>query len=153
MKTEKIEFSRRSLLQSAGLAGALAGVYQFAFMDTARASPSPDAGYDPFTAESGTGRAFCHPGILHRGEDLERMRKAVAAKEFPMYEGFVAMAASPRSSFSYAAQNTGQIESWGRGPSNFTGQVVGDAAAAYQNALMWILTGDRRHADNHCAHR
>ncbi len=147
MNTGKIEFSRRRLLQSAGLAGALAGVYQFAFMDPARASPSPNAAYDPFTAESGTGRAFSHPGILHRGEDLERMRNAVAAKESPMYEGFVAMAASPRSSFSYAVQNAGQIESWGRGPSNFTGQAVGDAAAAYQNALMWILTGDRRHAD------
>jgi regulation of enolase protein 1 (concanavalin A-like superfamily) len=145
MKTEKIEFSRRSLLHSAGLAGALAGVYQFAFMDTARASPT--VGNDPFTGVSGAGPAFSHPGILHRSEDLERMRKAVAAKESPMYEGFVAMAASPRSSFSYAVQNTGQIESWGRGPSNFTGQAVSDAAAAYQNALMWILTGDRRHAD------
>jgi hypothetical protein len=147
MKTEKIEFSRRKLLQSAGMAGALAGVYQFAFMDAARAGTSPNTGLAPFTVVSGAGRTLGHPGILHRGEDLERMRKAVAAKESPVYEGFVAMAASPRSSFSYAVQNTGQIGSWGRGPSNFTGQAVSDAAAAYQNALMWVLTGDRRHAD------
>ena len=147
MKTEKIELSRRTLLQSAGIAGALAGVYQFAFMDAARASPSVNAAYGPFTEGSVPGRTLSHPGILHRSEDLDRMRTAVAAKESPMYDGFVAMAASPRSSYSYTVQNTGQIQSWGRGPSNFTNQAVGDAAAAYQNALMWVLTGERRHAD------
>ena len=146
MTTEKFEFSRRSLLQSAGLAGAAAGVYQFAFMDVAQAAPSVDGGYQP-SAVPGPGQALSHPGILHRAEDLERMKKAVAAKESPIYDGFLAMAVNPRSSFSYTVQNTGQIQSWGRGPSNFTGQAVGDAAASYQNALMWVLTGDRRHAD------
>lgn len=145
MNTQKIEFSRRRLLQTAGLAGTLAGVYQFAFMETAQASPG--AGYGPLTAAPGAGRAFSHPGILHRGEDLERMRTSVAAKESPIYEGFIAMAANARSSHSYRIQNAGQIQSWGRGPSIFTGQAVGDAAASYQNALMWVLTGDRRHAD------
>ncbi|WP_461162985.1 alginate lyase family protein [Arthrobacter sp. R4-81] len=146
MKTEKFEFSRRSLLQSAGLAGVAAGVYQFAFMDAAQAAPSVKGGYQSSTVP-GPGRTLSHPGILHRAEDLERMKKAVAAKESPIYDGFLAMAANPRSSFSYKVQNTGQIQSWGRGPSNFTGQSVGDAAASYQNALMWTLTGDRRHAD------
>ncbi|WP_309108807.1 alginate lyase family protein [Arthrobacter sp.] len=146
MKTEKFEFSRRSLLQSAGLAGVAAGVYQFAFMDAAQADPSVKGGYQSSTTP-GPGPTLSHPGILHRAEDLERMKKAVAAKKSPIYEGFLAMAANPRSSFSYKVQNTGQIQSWGRGPSNFTGQSVGDAAASYQNALMWTLTGDRRHAD------
>ncbi|WP_247045366.1 alginate lyase family protein [Arthrobacter rhizosphaerae] len=146
MKTEKFEFSRRSLLQSAGLAGVAASVYQFAFMDTAQADPSLNAGHQP-SMVPGPGPTLSHPGILHRVEDLERMKKAVAAKESPIYDGFLAMAANPRSSYSYAVQNTGQIQSWGRGPSNFTGQTVGDAAASYQNALMWTLTGDRRHAD------
>ena len=145
MKTEKFEFSRRSLLQSAGLAGVAAGIYQFAFMDAAQAEASANAGDQP--SLPGFGRTLSHPGILHRAEDLERMKKAVAAKESPIYDGFLAMAANPRSSFSYTIQNTGQIQSWGRGPSNFTGQAVGDAAASYQNALMWTLTGDRRHAD------
>lgn len=146
MTTEKFEFSRRSLLQSAGLAGVAAGVYQFAFMDAAQAGPSVNGGYQPSTVPS-LGQTLSHPGILHRAEDLERMKKAVAAKESPIYDGFLAMAASPRSAFTYTVQNTGQIQSWGRGPSNFTGQAVGDAAASYQNALMWVLTGDRRHAD------
>jgi hypothetical protein len=147
MNTEKIEFSRRSLLQSAGLAGVLAGVHQFVFMDAAEAGAPAKGAHAPFTVVPGTRGTLSHPGILHRGEDLERMRKAVAAKESPIYDGFVAMAANARSSFSYTVQNTGQIQSWGRGPSNFTGQAVADAAAAYQNALMWTLTGDRRHAD------
>ncbi|MFJ8028136.1 alginate lyase family protein [Streptomyces sp. NPDC096311] len=92
-------------------------------------------------------RAFTHPGLLHTADDLARMKGALAAKESPIYEGYLAFAAHPRSSSSYPVQNTGQITSWGRGPSNYQNQAVADSAAAYQNALAWAVTGDRAHAD------
>nr|WP_241266613.1 alginate lyase family protein [Streptomyces scabichelini] len=91
--------------------------------------------------------AFAHPGLLHSRDDLDRMKAAVAAKESPLYDGYLALAAHARSSASYTVQNTGQITSWGRGPSNFMNQAVADSAAAYQNALMWCVTGNRAHAD------
>jgi regulation of enolase protein 1 (concanavalin A-like superfamily) len=90
---------------------------------------------------------FAHPGLLHTSADLERMRAAVAAHESPVYDGFQAMAANDRSSYGYVVRNTGQVASWGRGPSNFVSEAVNDSAAAYQNALMWCITGDVRHAD------
>jgi hypothetical protein len=96
---------------------------------------------------TGGGRAFTHPGLLHSAADLARMRAAVAAGESPVHDGYLALAASPRSSSAYTVRNTGQITSWGRGPARFAGEAVADSAAAYQNALMWCVTGDRAHAD------
>ncbi|MEU9451292.1 alginate lyase family protein [Streptomyces sp. NPDC048277] len=99
-------------------------------------------------AESDTGtRAFTHPGLLHTSADLARMKAAVAAKQSPMYDGYLALAAHARSQSTYTIQNTGQITSWGRGPTNFQSQAVADSAAAYQNALLWAVTGDTSHAD------
>ncbi|WP_405868052.1 alginate lyase family protein [Streptomyces sp. NBC_00005] len=90
---------------------------------------------------------FAHPGLLHTADDIARMKAAVAAKQSPIYDGYAAFAAHARSSSSYTVQNTGQITTWGRGPTNFQNQAVADSAAAYQNALMWAVTGDRAHAD------
>ncbi|MGI5199880.1 alginate lyase family protein [Streptomyces sp. CA-288835] len=90
---------------------------------------------------------FTHPGLLHTVDDIARMKAAVAAKESPIYDGYLAFAAHARSKSTYTIQNTGQITSWGRGPTNFQNQAVADSAAAYQNALMWCVTGERAHAD------
>lgn len=90
---------------------------------------------------------FTHPGLLHSADDLARMRAAVTAKQSPVYDGYLALAAHARSSSSYAVQNTGQITTWGRGPANYQNQAVADSAAAYQNALIWSVTGDTAHAD------
>ncbi|MGW2521736.1 alginate lyase family protein [Streptomyces sp. NPDC001617] len=92
-------------------------------------------------------RLFAHPGLLHTSTDLARMKAAVAAKQSPVYDGYLALAAHARSQSTYAIQNTGQITSWGRGPTNFQNQAVADSAAAYQNALLWAVTGDTAHAD------
>ncbi|MFF0079368.1 alginate lyase family protein [Streptomyces canus] len=93
------------------------------------------------------GRAFTHPGLLHSADDLARMKAAVAGKQSPVYDGYLAFAAHARSQSTYPVQNTGQITSWGRGPTNFQNQAVADSAAAYQNALMWAVTGNRANAD------
>ncbi|MFI6435465.1 putative Ig domain-containing protein [Streptomyces sp. NPDC050759] len=105
----------------------------------------------PGTARAATrttgSRAFTHPGLLHTADDLARMKAAVAAKQSPVYDGYLAFAAHARSQSTYTIQNTGQITSWGRGPTNFQNQAVADSAAAYQNALMWAVTGNRANAD------
>ncbi|MEU2747200.1 alginate lyase family protein [Streptomyces collinus] len=103
----------------------------------------------PGTARAATTvrRAFTHPGLLHSADDLARMKAAVAARETPVYDGYLALAAHARSKVTYAVQNTGQITTWGRGPTNFQNQAVADSAAAYQTALMWCITGERAYAD------
>jgi hypothetical protein len=128
--------SRRSFLGAAGLVVAAGGGLLSA--STAAAWAQDD---------KAALRAFTHPGLLHSAADLARMKAAVAAKESPIYDGYLAFSAHARSKSTYTIQNTGQITSWGRGPTNFQNQAVADSAAAYQNALMWCVTGNRAHAD------
>lgn len=107
-------------------------------------TPAPAAQAAQDTADRAR---FTHPGLLHSAEDLARMRGAVAEKRSPIHDGYLALAAHARSQPTYAVQNTGQITTWGRGPANFMNQAVADSAAAYQNALLWCVTGKRAHAD------
>jgi len=100
-----------------------------------------------FETASAATTGFAHPGLLHSAADLDRMRAAVAGRQAPQYDGFLALAAHPRSSYDYVVRNTGHITSWGRGPANFMAEAVSDSCAAYQNALMWAVTGDVRYAD------
>ncbi|MBA4863254.1 alginate lyase family protein [Streptomyces sp. PSKA54] len=131
-----LPLSRRSFLGAAGLVAVAGGGLLSASAAAAWAQ------------DDKTGlRAFTHPGLLHSAADLARMKAAVAAQESPIYDGYLAFAAHARSKATYTVQNTGQITSWGRGPTNFQNQAVADSAAAYQNALMWCVTGNRAHAD------
>jgi regulation of enolase protein 1 (concanavalin A-like superfamily) len=133
--------TRRTLLR--GAAGTLIAVTAAnALPAHAGQAASTSASSDLVTADA----AFAHPGLLHSAAE-ERMRTAVAAQEVPIYQGFTAMAAHARSSLDYRIRNTGQIASWGRGPTDHTAEAAEDAGAAYQNALMWAITGDERHAD------
>ncbi|TLS48086.1 Ig family protein [Streptomyces montanus] len=131
-----LPLSRRSFLGAAGLVAAAGGGLLSAAATAAWAQ-------DDKTRL----RAFTHPGLLHTAADLARMKAAVAAQESPVYDGYLTFAAHARSKATYTIQNTGQITSWGRGPTNFQNQAVADSAAAYQNALMWCVTGNRAHAD------
>ncbi len=122
--------NRRTLLIATG--GSIAAAHLSPTASAATATPT---------------EAFAHPGLLHSAEDLDRMRAAVTAKQAPVYDGFLALAAHARSSYAYVVRNAGHITSWGRGPANFMAEAVSDSCAAYQNALMWAVTGDVRHAD------
>jgi hypothetical protein len=136
MESPVFPLSRRSFLGAAGLVVAAGGGLLSASAATAWAQ-------DDATSP----RVFTHPGLLHSAADLARMKAAVAAQESPIYDGYLTFAAHTRSKSTYPIQNTGQITSWGRGPTNFQNQAVADSAAAYQNALMWCVTGNRAHAD------
>ncbi|MFD5131741.1 alginate lyase family protein [Streptomyces olindensis] len=129
--------SRRGFLGGAAALLMVSGASGLLASGTARAAAQDPTGL----------RAFTHPGLLHSADDLARMKAAVAAKESPVHDGFLALAAHARSKATYAIQNTGQITSWGRGPTNFQNQAVADSAAAYQTALMWCVTGERAYAD------
>lgn len=130
-----LPLSRRSFLGAASLVAAAGGGLLSAAATPAWAQAAEAA----FT--------FAHPGLLHSRADLARMKSAVAEGREPVAAGFAALAADFRSQHGYAVRNTGQIITWGRGPTDNTSQAATDAAAAYQNALMWAITGDVRHAD------
>lgn len=91
------------------------------------------------------GQSFVHPGILHSREDLERMKKAVADKEEPVYAGYQLFLQNPASQYDYKMQ--GPLAMVGRNPTVGQGTYDSDANAAHQNAVLWAITGDKRHAD------
>ena len=92
--------------------------------------------------------AFVHPGILHTTADLARMRDGVAKGEEPWKSGYAVFAANPLSKADYAMK--GPLEVTGRGPGEgaklHTADAEHDCVAAYQNALMFAITGDAAHA-------
>ncbi|MBO9729788.1 MAG: alginate lyase family protein [Chitinophaga sp.] len=88
--------------------------------------------------------AFVHPGLLHSREDLRRMGAAVAQQRSPIYEGFLVFKESPFSHCDY--QLKGPLREVGRNPSIGHSDYDSDANAAYQNAVMWAITGDKRYA-------
>ena len=87
---------------------------------------------------------FNHPGLFHSQSDLDRMREAVKTKNEPIFSGFKVLQASYHSSANYKMQ--GPFEEWGRAPNIRAGEARNDAKAAYENALMWAITGNKPHA-------
>ncbi len=89
--------------------------------------------------------AFVHPGILHTKEDMLRIRENVAAGKEPYLAGFTSLKDHPQSSSSYEVK--GGFKEVGRKPSIKSNEHESDANAAYQNAMMWVITGDKAHAE------
>ena len=90
-------------------------------------------------------QGFVHPGLLHSQEDLARMKRAIAAHEEPTLGGYEVFRRDVASQAGYAAQ--GPLATVSRNPTVGAGAYDADANAAYQNALMWSLTGERAYAD------
>jgi len=104
-------------------------------------------GADSLLKTSGNGtdaKGFVHPGILHTAADLERMRKQVAAGAQPYLDGFKTLQSHSQSSSDYVVR--GGFEETGRKPSVKSAEHESDANAAYQNAMMWAITGRQAHA-------
>lgn len=97
------------------------------------------------TERSSSTQGFIHPGVLHTKEDLLRMRKQVAAGNQPWASGFEALRDHSQSASDY--QVRGGFEETGRKPSVRSSEHESDANAAYQNAMMWAITGEKAHAD------
>lgn len=94
-------------------------------------------------------QSFVHPGLLHRRADLERMKTLVAKQVDPVYQGYLKFIQDPASGFSYTMR--GPMEMVGRNPTVGQNEYDNDANAAHQNAIMWVITGDRRYADKSIA--
>ena len=88
---------------------------------------------------------FVHPGILHSQDDLTRMKKAVVNKQEPIYSGYQVFLQNPVSQHTYKMQ--GPMAMVGRNPTVGQTTYDTDANAAYHNAIMWSITGDKAYAD------
>lgn len=89
---------------------------------------------------------FVHPGGLFKKSDLERMKYMVEAGIDPWLTSFNDMKADYKSRYDYGVRGNPDMTYVKRGGTN-GGAFELDVNAAYLNALMWAITGDKRHAD------
>jgi hypothetical protein len=94
----------------------------------------------PFSAN------FIHPGVVHTITDMERMRTNVLATNNLWFMGYTNLLADSHSSSAYPME--GPLPTINRDAVNpsLPTQFQDDCGAAYQNALLWYLTGDSTHA-------
>jgi hypothetical protein len=91
------------------------------------------------------GQSFVHPGLLNSKADLERMKDGVAKKTEPIYSGYEVFSADPQSGSTYKMQ--GPLAEVSRNPTVGQGAYDSDANAAYHNAIMWYITGNKAYAE------
>ena len=89
--------------------------------------------------------AAVHPGMVVTNADFTRMAQKVAANEQPWKGSYDLLVASANSQSTWGPRAVGTINR-GTSPDNCA-LLYNDAAAAYQNALRWKITGDTAHAD------
>jgi hypothetical protein len=91
-------------------------------------------------------RPFVHPGLLHTRADLDRIRQKVAAGAEPWRGGFEQLRDDGQSRFDWKLRGPFAVVTRQANGNVGNTEMFRDANAAYQNALMWCVTGDQRHA-------
>jgi hypothetical protein len=93
-----------------------------------------------------TAPTFVHPGVLHTAVDVQRIKTLLAEQREPWKSGFAKLKQDPPSSATWRVR--GPFATVVRDPreSRHIAELEADSNAAYQNALMWCLTGDAAHA-------
>jgi hypothetical protein len=90
--------------------------------------------------------AFVHPGVLHTADSLARMRERVAKGEEPWRSGFEKLKEHAASRAGWKRLGPFERVSRNPGPDYHAFNFDQDGNAAYQNALLWCITGDSAHA-------
>ncbi|GMK46423.1 hypothetical protein PghCCS26_35520 [Paenibacillus glycanilyticus] len=113
-------------------------------------NPNYDRSYDDYVVKGPTG--IVHPGILQSRSDLNTMRDMVWLGKEPWASAFDAFRRSAESSKNVAIYGNGGTQKEFTYPqvsdSNGDKQLRQDATTAYQQALMWYITGDEDYLNN-----
>ncbi|MGM0885118.1 MAG: RICIN domain-containing protein [Bacillota bacterium] len=88
---------------------------------------------------------FTHPGILHTQADFDRMTQMVNAGTQPYLDGYNQLVNSAYSSSNWTPRATATIIRGGDGDN--VSLLYIDVARAYQNALLWKITGNTANGD------
>lgn len=98
-------------------------------------------------AEDGGGKAFVHPGVVVTTESVARMKDYIARQAYPVYEGFLMLKSSPRVGEAYSMNGPYPYISRDHPDYKYTSNgMSSDFSAAYEDALMWVLTDDVTYA-------
>lgn len=91
-------------------------------------------------------QTFLHPGILYTENDFLRMRQFIADTSSLAYGSYQLLKDHRLSQADYTMRGPFPIISRDGKHGNTKGSMESDFHAAYQNALMWALTKDEKHA-------
>lgn len=91
-----------------------------------------------------------HVGALHTDEDFDRVKAKLAEHAEPWLSGWNKLIANPHAQTSYEARPVAKLVRGGNSaeepdPDNYS-RAMNDAAAAYQLALRWKISGDDAYA-------
>ncbi|WP_201300973.1 alginate lyase family protein [Sunxiuqinia indica] len=105
----------------------------------------------PQKIETDPNKTFIHPGLLHSAEDFDRMKAKVQAGAEPWFSGWEKLTANNHSASSYTPQPVKKLVRGGGSreepdPDNYA-KAFNDAAAAYQTAIRWKISGDDSYAE------
>ena len=92
---------------------------------------------------------FVHPGLNHKKSDLERMKLQIEAGIEPWASSYKSLAADIFSQHTYIVKGNTSMTVLARDSNSGPNKAAyeDDMTAAYQNALMWWMTNDQKHAD------
>ncbi|MGF6881915.1 hypothetical protein ABIA39_002513 [Nocardia sp. GAS34] len=106
----------------------------------------PGAHAAPATTASATGD-FAHPGVLVSRDQLDFVKKQVAARAQPWKQAYDAMLATPSAAAGYRTKPRAVVDCGPYDhPDNGCGDERRDAAAAYTDALAGYISGQARFA-------
>jgi len=100
-------------------------------------------------AAAESARTFRHPGVLLNQAQLDLIKSRVAAGIEPQKSAFEALRACPQGALGYAPHPRATVECGPRSnPDLGCKSEQADSEAAYAQALLWYLTGDKAYAEN-----
>lgn len=91
-------------------------------------------------------KLFVHPGILHTKARIEQIKQMIDNKEEPAYSSYKILSLHKCSQADYHLWGPFPIISRDGEYRDTKSKMEQDFSAAYQNSLMWALTGDESHA-------
>src|SRR6202012_5320951 len=91
-------------------------------------------------------KPFIHPGLLQTQTDLERIKKMVATKTQPYWDGWQKLTNDPHASPGYTPRPFEVVTRTLGGHGAGMSEMVQDAEAAYLNAVEWNITGNEAYA-------
>ena len=130
--------SRRQFLRGIAVVGAGTAAASFAATSPAFAVPLT-------TAEAG----LVHPGALHTVDHLAAVKAGVDAGSTPYASAWSRLISDPRSRTDWTAAPAAVLRVGGEDVNYH--DLLDDAHAAYQNALIWRVNGDEARARTACA--
>lgn len=125
-------------------------VKSFASVDALRTYLNPSGNTNPQFEFSGT---FVHPGLLHSTDDLNRIKDLVDRQVTRPYQSYQQLLVSGKSTDTYTMRGPyssltrdASLTIDGTAGGTVKNNVESDFLAAYQNALMYKITGNEAHA-------